>query len=253
VASRSAGECTGLVAEQFRFEQFVRDCGGIERDERLRRASAFAMQRARDQLLAGAGLAGDQYRQAARCDLADRAEQLAHHGAAADQAVVGRGRTWHGGSRHDGAFGQRAVRRGDRQVQIERLGQVIECAKPVSGRGGRDIGECAHHDHRETHRLHGQSFEQLQAAGSGHAHIGEQQIRRRIGERGERSLGILERTRMPARLAQRCAQHHAHRAIVVDDPYGRVMRFHRHALFRAIASTPTRNRFTTHLPAAAAD
>ena len=52
-----AGEGAGLVAEQLAFQQFGRDRGGIEGDERLARARRFAMQRMRDQFLAGAGFA----------------------------------------------------------------------------------------------------------------------------------------------------------------------------------------------------
>src|SRR3546814_17334169 len=51
-----SGERAGLVAEQFAFQQLGRDRRGVERDERPARARRLAVQRARDQFLAGAGL-----------------------------------------------------------------------------------------------------------------------------------------------------------------------------------------------------
>ena len=57
-----AGERALLVAEQDRFHEIVRDRAAIDRDERLRPALAGAVDGARDQLLADAGLALDQHR-----------------------------------------------------------------------------------------------------------------------------------------------------------------------------------------------
>jgi hypothetical protein len=67
-------------------QQLRRDRRGVERDEGPLRARRFAVQRARDQLLAGAGLAGDQHRQRRLRQAADGAEQLAHRRRLADQS-----------------------------------------------------------------------------------------------------------------------------------------------------------------------
>ena len=56
-----AGERALLVAEQLGFEQMVGDRGAVDRDERALRAPAVAVQKARDHLLAGPALAGDQH------------------------------------------------------------------------------------------------------------------------------------------------------------------------------------------------
>src|SRR5829696_1893557 len=56
-ALRGAGEGTALVAEQLAVEQRVAERGGVERDEGVRRASGRAVDRMREQRLAGARLA----------------------------------------------------------------------------------------------------------------------------------------------------------------------------------------------------
>ena len=52
-----AGERAALVAEQLGLEQIARNRRGVQRDEGLAGARAVVVQRARDQLLAGARLA----------------------------------------------------------------------------------------------------------------------------------------------------------------------------------------------------
>jgi hypothetical protein len=51
-----AGEGAALVAEQFGLQQVFRDRRRVQRDEGLLRARAVLVQRARDQLLAGAAI-----------------------------------------------------------------------------------------------------------------------------------------------------------------------------------------------------
>ena len=57
-----AGERALLVAEQDRLDEVVGDGAAVDRDERLGAALAGAVDGARDQLLADAGLALDQHR-----------------------------------------------------------------------------------------------------------------------------------------------------------------------------------------------
>ena len=61
-----AGERALDVAEQLALEQLLGQRRAVERDERLLRARARAVDRARDRALAGAGLAGDQHGHARR-------------------------------------------------------------------------------------------------------------------------------------------------------------------------------------------
>src|SRR5690606_28810095 len=73
-----AGEAALLVAEQCRLDQLARNRSAVEHDERLVLARARVVQRTRDHLLAGAGLAGDEAREITRRDLLEVREDLAH-------------------------------------------------------------------------------------------------------------------------------------------------------------------------------
>src|SRR5713226_1271730 len=57
-----SGERAALVAEQLRLEEGLGKGGAVDGHERLGVARALRVERARDQLLAGAALAGDQHR-----------------------------------------------------------------------------------------------------------------------------------------------------------------------------------------------
>ena len=80
-----AGERALLVAEQLALEQRLGQRAAVDLDERAVRALAEPVDRARDQLLAGAALAGDEHGGVARRDLLDRAPHDRHLLAAADQ------------------------------------------------------------------------------------------------------------------------------------------------------------------------
>ena len=79
-----AGERALDVAEQRRLEQIGRQVAGVDGDERALRARRVGVDRARDQLLAGAALALNQDRRPARRRLDDQVEHLPHPRAAAD-------------------------------------------------------------------------------------------------------------------------------------------------------------------------
>jgi hypothetical protein len=75
------------VAEQLALQQRLRQRGAGDANERLAAARAVLVQRLREQLLAGAALAEQQHRRAARRDLADRLEHRQHLGALADEVL----------------------------------------------------------------------------------------------------------------------------------------------------------------------
>src|SRR5690606_24943019 len=72
------GERAALVAEQLGLEEVPRDRRHVERDEWLGRAGTVPVQRARDELLAGAGFTGDQHGARGLREAADRPEDLLH-------------------------------------------------------------------------------------------------------------------------------------------------------------------------------
>ena len=79
-----AGERALDVAEERRLEQIRRQVAGVDGDERALRARRVGVNRARDQLLAGAALALDENRRSARRRLDDQVEHLPHPRAPAD-------------------------------------------------------------------------------------------------------------------------------------------------------------------------
>ncbi len=144
-----ARERTFLVTEQFGLEQLGGDRRGVERDERLGGARTVFVQRPRHQLLAGARLAGDQHVDARSGQPPDGAKHLLHGRRAPKEWRPRRG------SAGDGAGWPRTGLRGtphqlNRVVDVERLGQVFECAALVGRHGGPQIRVRRHHDHRQV-------------------------------------------------------------------------------------------------------
>src|SRR5262249_1975497 len=62
LARHRAGERAALVAEELALDQLLRDRGAVHLDERLVLPRRVVVERARDELLAGAALAGDEHR-----------------------------------------------------------------------------------------------------------------------------------------------------------------------------------------------
>ena len=83
-----AGEGALDVAEQLGLEQALGDRRAVDLDQRPLALGAAGVDGAGDQLLAGAGLAGDQRRALGLRDQAGGAHRLLHQAAAADDAVV---------------------------------------------------------------------------------------------------------------------------------------------------------------------
>ena len=115
--------CTGkraaLMAEQFALQQILRDRRRIDRDEGIRRARAMPVQRPRDQLLAGARFAVDEYRGMRLRQTADGAKHLLHCRRGAKNVRCSRGGFFDRNGTH--RFIQRATNQFDRTIDIEGL------------------------------------------------------------------------------------------------------------------------------------
>src|SRR6185503_10049970 len=81
------GERAAHVAKQLALEERRRHRGTVDGDERLIAARRQVVQRARDQLLAGTGLAGDEHGRIAVGDAAYELDRLANRGARPGDAV----------------------------------------------------------------------------------------------------------------------------------------------------------------------
>ena len=82
------GERAAHVTEELALDQVLRDRAAVHDHERAVRARAAPVDGARDQLLAGAALAGHQHRRVGVRDLVDQLRDRAHRGTAADDAVA---------------------------------------------------------------------------------------------------------------------------------------------------------------------
>ncbi len=82
-----AGERPAHVAEELALEQRLDHRGAVHRDQPAIFPRAEPVQRLRDELLARAGLAGDERRAQVRRHAPDRVEQFLHRRSAADHAV----------------------------------------------------------------------------------------------------------------------------------------------------------------------
>ncbi len=82
-----AGERPALVAEQLRLDQRLRQRGAADLDEGLLGARRVVVDRVRDHLLAGAGLAADQHRRGRAGDLRDLLVDLLNRRAVADDVA----------------------------------------------------------------------------------------------------------------------------------------------------------------------
>ena len=235
VALAGAGEGARLVAEQLRLQQFSGDRRGVERDEWAARAWRFAVQRARHQFLAGAGLTRDQHADRRLRQSPDRAEQLAHGRRAAEQFALRAAVIVFFRRRRRRRLRQGARRQRDRVVEVEGLGQEIVGAAAEGAGGAGDIGVGQHHHHRQLRPPRLQCVQEGEAVEAGHAHVGEHQVGPGsiVVERGQRGARAVEALHAVAGIAQRLQQHEAHRMVVVHHPHaGRVSGHRRAPRFR---------------------
>jgi hypothetical protein len=115
--------------EQLALQELFRDGRAVQRQEGSLGAGAVLVDGAGDQLLAGAALAGDEYRHVLGGDAADRLVDLAHGKAGADDGPVHVG--VRGGLGHHGRLPhlpghlQRLADHAAELVRVERLAQVV--------------------------------------------------------------------------------------------------------------------------------
>ena len=143
------------MAEQLGLEQGLRQRGAADLHERVRVALAGPMQRLRHQLLAGAGLAGDQDGRVGPRHLADELEDLQHRpraahdplavgGALAELQAEGGDLVAHVGVLED------PLQRGEQVVHLERLRDVVVGAVLHGLDGAGAAAEGGHHDDFEV-------------------------------------------------------------------------------------------------------
>ena len=172
-----AGERAAFVAEQFAFQQRIRDGGAIDGDERFVGAEAVLINRAGNQFLAGPGGAANQDRGGCGRDPSDFLVDGLHRPAFADD-----GRLVRPGLAHFHRFGHEpaAGDGGSDQIQqfirFKRFEQII--ARPEFGGFDGRLG-CAVRGHQDDRllRLCGVELgDQIQPAQTGQAQVGDDDI-----------------------------------------------------------------------------
>ena len=176
------------------------------------------MQSARDELLACARLAGDEYRNVRLRKPPDGAKHFLHRRRLAEHLLCftddrrGRGR------RRD--LGAGAADQRDRMVDIERLGQILECPALKCRHSAVEIRVCGHDDHRDLRKALSNVVEQRQAGFTGHADVGNQDLRLALLQCLQHLVCRGKRLVRDPLARQRLFEHPTDRPVVVDDPDG---------------------------------
>ena len=191
-----AGVRAFACAKEFGFEQIFGNRAAVHRDHRAVRALAATMQRARDQLLAGARFAAHQHGRHAARHLGDALLHIAHGFGFADQqthdgrcrlgfVVCGDlgfrfletlgGRCLAGSGNAAGPLHGRGHDRAE-LLEIDRLGQIVEraCAQRLDGVFRRAVGR--HHHAALAPLVLAQMQQHLHAVAVGQAHVADHHI-----------------------------------------------------------------------------
>ena len=201
---------------------------------------------ARDQLLAGAALAGHQHRHVAARHAPDGLEGLEQGRAAPDQPLARRAaaRDLAAQRTHlalERARTQRLLDQRTRLLGAEGLGQVVERAA-LHGLDGVLEGVLRRHDDHgdvAAARLH--VVEEVEAGRPGHAQVEEGHLELAARERGERLVAARRLGHLVAGLFERLAQHEADAHLVVGHQHTRPLAhgsLRRGSVIRARVPTP---------------
>ena len=218
--ARGAGEGALLVAEELALEQVLGDRGAVDDDEGLVARGAEIVDRARDELLAGAALAGDQHGRARRRDALDGAEHAAHHLALADQAPEPRLARHLVAQAHDFLFERAALEElahlDAQRVDLEGLGHEVGGAELHRLDGGRDGARRREHQHRRRVVALGQLAQEVDAGATGHHEIEQHGVGGTLVEQRKSRVDVARGRHVELVLEQH-PQRLADTGLIVDD------------------------------------
>ncbi len=201
-----AGEGALLVAEQLALGERLGQRRAVDRHERPARPRPPVVQAVRDELLAGAGLAGHEHRHVARRHPVHEVEELDEPRIAGDElgaALLGREQAGDDGE-------QRGRRR-------QRLGQVVGGAEPhrLDRLGDRAVG--GEHDQRRRRGELADGAQQADAVEPRHALVREHEVERPPLEGGERLGTVAHLDDVVAGPLEDVREQLAERRLVVGD------------------------------------
>ncbi|MCY1356779.1 hypothetical protein D9M69_432400 [compost metagenome] len=215
-----ARERAFLVAEQFGFHQVFGDRRHVQRNERRSGARAVAMQRVGHQFFTGTRFTIDQHGDVGVAQASDGAKHFLHRRRFADD--------FRGAGQGRGNFQALlflsvlvgALDQGNRFINVERLGQVLEGAALIGRDSAVQIGVRGHDDHWQPRVLFANPRQKLQTAGAGHADVGDDHVRLLARQTAHHAIGAVEALRGHAFLLQGFFQDPTDRTVVIDDPHG---------------------------------
>ena len=218
-AGIGAGERAAFMAEQFGFDEVARDRRHVDGDERTVAALAVVMERAGDQFLAGAGLAGDHHREVGLHQPRQHPVDFLHRRRAADQrdriefAFVGR--ACHPLLR----LGQCAADDGDELLQVERFWQILIGAA-LRGPDRRHEGILRAHDDNGQVRPHLlDARQQIERVLVGHHHVGDDEIALALAHPAPQRCGVAGQANLISSARKRLVQNRADGGVVICNEY----------------------------------
>ena len=218
-AGVGAGECAALVAEQFRFDEIARDRRHVDGDEGAVAPLAVVVQRARDQFLAGAGLAGDHHGEVGLHQARQHPVDFLHRRRAADQ----RNRIELG---FVGVVGdpllrlrQRAADDGDQFLEVERLRQILVGAAFGRADRGHEGVLRAHDDDGQIRPHLLDPRQQIERVLVGHHHVGDDQIALALADPAPQRRRVPGQPHLVSGARKSLVQNRADRRVIVGDKY----------------------------------
>ena len=230
---RRAGKRAAHVAEELRLQQRFGDRRAIHLDERHVALRTTVVNRTRDELLAGAGFAGNEDRALALGDELRAADHVLHRLAAPDDAVVvellvaladeipvlaAQTLMVEGAAHHD-----------QQLVDLERLLQVVERAELHRLDGALHRGVRRHHQNlgpfvlrRRPHEL----ADEIQTGDLRHHVVHEEHVEGAFAEQPLRLTGTRRLRHLVPGVAQRAAEGPEDLFLIVDEQNGSAMHSH---------------------------
>ena len=214
VRGARSGERSLLVSEELRLDELLGYRRHVEGDERPVGSGGVAVEGVRDQLLAGAGLSGDEHRDRGSREASYRAEHLLHRGGLAhdllgdvDAAAAFLAPAALLPPLEDKALG--LLHEADRLVDVEGLRQVLECSALVGVDRVREVGVGRRDDDRNVAVVGMDPLQQLEPVDSRHPDVGNHYVGRSSLETLQNILAILKTGAVKPLGAQRFLKHPA--------------------------------------------
>ena len=212
------GERAALVPEQLALEQSLCECGTVHRNEGTGRAHTTLVNRASDELLSRATLAGNVHRRVRWRDVCDLLVELEHRSARADQNLA------------PGDHGAQRAVVGGKPAALERTGdggpqrdhvhgfcEVVRCSFADRVHRSTRVGIRRHEDDGSFGRFLSHHIEELEAAHPRHLNVADDEIEGRRLQLLDRFASICDAHDLVAFLGEDPAQKLEREVVILRD------------------------------------